>query len=148
MHWITTASSSKIFRACLATMVMKSSLKIRLCKVAEKDHRHSGRQYAHVNHLPGAICVCRAIWGLPDSHLAGVLAHEIGHLLADNWSEEAADDAVNKAFGITIKYASTDFGDNLQYLQKEDIIKFLQRCHSMFKKEERRQNKTTLIPSS
>ncbi|MFH1399000.1 MAG: M48 family metalloprotease [Candidatus Woesearchaeota archaeon] len=137
---MTISASSKILRIYLAAATIKSNLKIKLCRIAEKEHRSSRRQYAHVNHLPGVICVSKSIWELPDSHLSGVLAHEIGHLFASNWSEEAADKATNKMFGITILYASTDFGENLQYLQRDDIMKFLQKCHIMFKKETKRQN--------
>lgn len=94
------------------------------CPVANAEHKLSKRQYAHVrHHKDNIICVAHAIWTLPDSHLFGVLAHEIGHLISGG-GERAADNIMLKKHGIKIQYASTDYGDNLQYLNTVDAMKF------------------------
>lgn len=99
---------------------------IKECQVANIEHRMSKRQYAHVrHHKDNIICVAHAIWSLPDSHLLGVLAHEIGHLISGG-GERAADSIMLEKYGIKIQYASTDYGDNLQYFNAVDAIKFLE----------------------
>lgn len=57
----------------------------------EKDHR----VFAHTRHFPNVVCLHPKIESLPMENLRGILAHEIGHIMAgalyDDWSEEAAD---------------------------------------------------------
>lgn len=104
---------------------MKHSIPIKLCELAEKDHRRSKRQYAHTYHHPRTICVCKAFWDLPKELRAGVLAHEIGHLLFDllgapdpkDHTERAADHAIWQQFGIAIDYVDDHrHGKRLQYI--------------------------------
>ena len=97
-------------------------MKIRIlpCHIADEEHTSSGRQYAHTFHYPNTVCVAHAFWSLPDSHFFGVLAHEIGHIISKG-GENAADNIMLKKYGIRIKYASTDYGDFLQYLTPNDI---------------------------
>lgn len=98
---------------------------IKECQVANIEHELSKRQYAHVNHHEdNIICIANAIWSLPDSHLLGVLAHEVGHLISGG-GEKAADNIMLKKYGIKIQYASTDYGDNLQYLNAASAVRFL-----------------------
>jgi hypothetical protein len=105
-----------------------SNLKLRYCKIVEADHKGSKRQYMHVGHHPDTICIAKSVWGLPPSHFTGLLAHEIGHLLAiAHWNDHRefmADRAAQIFLGVDIKYASTDYGENLQYLSGGDIDRF------------------------
>jgi hypothetical protein len=105
-------------------------LDICLCQTAEKEHRRSERQYAHTFHYDGVICVCKAFWELPDRHLFGVLAHEIGHLLAGpHGSDNDADAAVHDAYWLKVRYTDTDRANparsSLEYLSLSDMSKFV-----------------------
>jgi hypothetical protein len=101
-------------------------ISIRKCKAADEEHKISKRQYAHVHHIKGdIICVARDWVNLPIDTEMGLIAHEIGHLLAGNiaHSEEEADKLANKFFKITIRYRNTLHGNNLQYLNYSDTMK-------------------------
>lgn len=98
------------------------------CPVAEEDHVHSFRQFAHVFHMDGFICTSSEIDLLADRHIYGLIAHEFGHVIADGiWDETEerdADDAVLEVFGVQIHYGGAL---NLEYLNKEDLEKLLRR---------------------
>lgn len=96
---------------------------IKPCKLADKDHIESLRQYAHTYHIKGnVICVAGAWATLPIGIQMGLIAHEVGHLLAGHveHAEEEADRLANKFFGITIRYRNSSYGKNLQYLSDKD----------------------------
>ncbi len=93
------------------------SYRIRICPVANLEHKISKRQYAHTYHYPNVICVAEDFLDLPDEHYYGILYHEIGHLLAGpEGGEKDADRAVLKTMGIKIKYKDSKYGDNLEYI--------------------------------
>lgn len=99
---------------------------VRRCLLADKEHKASERQYAHVHHAKGnIICVAGAWIMLPLHTEMGLIAHEMGHLLAGNveHSEKEADRLGDKFFKVTIKYRNTIFGDRLQYLSHKDAMK-------------------------
>lgn len=118
---------------------MIAAIKIQECKTADKEHDKALRQYAHVGHEPGVICVAKAFHGLPDGHYYGILAHEIGHLIAVDDTEEGADKAANYAFGIRIRYRSGRHGEHLEYLTQKDVgwikqfLDFLPEGHGHFR---------------
>lgn len=93
-------------------------LKLKICKVADKDHKESLRQYAHVYHKKDVICVAPSFFRLPLEHQTGLIAHEVGHLLAGESEdrEYKADEAANSFFKIKIKYKDSPYGERLQYL--------------------------------
>lgn len=99
---------------------------VRHCKLAEKDHEESLRQYAHVHHIKGnVICVAGAWVLLPFATEMGLIAHEVGHLLIGDTehSEVEADKTANKFFRITIRYRHTVHGNDLQYLLYDDALR-------------------------
>jgi hypothetical protein len=102
-------------------------VKIAWCQKAQQDHNRSKRQYAHVLHKDGVICVCKEFWELPNSHYYGVLAHEVGHLLSDAADEESdeeqADHHAEQFFGVELHYRSGKWGRKLQYLKEWDVTK-------------------------
>lgn len=60
-----------------------SDAKLRYCPSAEKDHRESWRQFAHTNHRPRTVCFARAAeTALTWAELRGMIAHELGHMIA------------------------------------------------------------------
>lgn len=106
---------------------------IKICPVADKDHKISKRNYAHVFHYKNTICVAHDYIHLPMNYWSGILAHEIGHLLTgekgcnkleDIECEESADNAFKKKSDIIIKYKNSNYGHSLQYLSNGDIVKF------------------------
>jgi hypothetical protein len=98
---------------------------LHVCDEATKDHAESLRQYAHVGpHGDNVICVAEAFLDLPRDRRDGLLAHEIGHLIADpDGSEEGADAAFEALTGITIRYKDDGDGECLQWLRPEDSKK-------------------------
>lgn len=99
---------------------------VRQCRLADKEHRHSLRQYAHVHHVKdNVICIAEAWADLPISNMMGLIAHEVGHLLMGetDHSEDEADDAGNKFFRVKIKYRDDRYGDSLQYLSHYDMLR-------------------------
>ncbi|MEM4360122.1 MAG: hypothetical protein QXT45_06300 [Candidatus Bilamarchaeaceae archaeon] len=101
---------------------------IKHCSLADKDHKEYKRQYAHTHHKgPNVICVAKDFWGLPLNHFAGLLAHEMGHILMGEkyHPEYMADKAANKFFGIRIKYKDSQHGEFLQYLNEHESYKVM-----------------------
>lgn len=96
---------------------------VQTCPDAAKEHQNSRRQYAHVFHRQGVICVTKAFWTLPDQYQLGLLLHESGHLLVGpRGGEEAANRAAKRRSGITIWYReNTPYGENLEWIRREDV---------------------------
>lgn len=108
-------------------------IKIRHCHVADKEHDDCKRQYAHTYHFgsddnfnaPEIICVAKSFNNLPIEHQMGILAHEIGHLLAGYEADEiTADIVVRNVLDVRIRYKNSEWGNNLQFLNKKDIKVF------------------------
>ena len=105
-----------------------SPVYIRFCKDADKEHADSQRQYAHTfcddRHALSVVCVSRAYIDIPRDHRDGLLAHEIGHMLAGHGSSEAAaDEAFRVLTGVKIRYKDAGYGSCLQYLEPKDSKK-------------------------
>ncbi len=98
---------------------------LRICDEANRDHAAAVRQYAHVGpHGDDVICVAEAFLDLGRDYRDGLLAHEIGHLVADpDPTEEGADAAFETLTGITIRYKDSGDGECLQWLRPEDSKK-------------------------
>ncbi len=95
-----------------------SRIIIRVCDGADRSRRSSRRAYAHTFCKTGpVVCVASEFFGLPAGHRDGVLAHEIGHLLAGpDTDEEAADRAFEAETGVRIRYKDGAHGRCLQWL--------------------------------
>jgi len=98
------------------------------CRLADADQARHRRTYAHTFHrAQGRICVARAFFALTADHQLGILAHEVGHLLAGpEESEEGADAMANSYFGIELCYHDCQFGRDVQVLSPQDTIRVLQ----------------------
>lgn len=88
-------------------------VRIKHCNDADKEHEKNIRQYAHVDHEPGIICVCKEFSKLPNEHQIGIIGHEIGHLLGEN-DELGADEVGGQIIGEKIKRTNSLYGENLQ----------------------------------
>jgi hypothetical protein len=107
---------------------VSSKVIVRRCILADREHDISTRQYAHVHHVDGrVICVAGSWITLPLETEMGLIAHEVGHLIAGKnhkeHSEAEADKVANKFFKITILYRDTTYGNRLQYLTHRDTMK-------------------------
>lgn len=101
--------------------------------MADSEHERSRRQYAHVFHLPATVCVSRAIVELPPNYKLGILAHEVGHLIAGpEASEEEADRAASDAGGFEILRVDSPWGGNLQYVASHELGVCLSWLFSFF----------------
>lgn len=97
---------------------------IRICELANKEHKRSFRQYAHVFHVPGVICVAEAFEALPLGYRLGILLHECGHLLlGPPHSEAAADQIIESVYGIRIYRRSYEGARRLEYVSLRDYSK-------------------------
>jgi len=78
------------------------------CPFAEDDHKKDPRVFAHTNCQKNTVCASPRLLHLPLPVQAGILAHELGHLLAyhwwKDWREEAADGVVFTYLGGQIEY--------------------------------------------
>lgn len=60
-----------------------STVTVKLCALADADHRESWRQFAHSGHHENAVCYAKAAeHELTDAELIGTAAHELGHVVA------------------------------------------------------------------
>lgn len=62
---------------------------VMVCDQADEEHAVSARQFAHVDHEDGMICVADALIDQPVDVQRGILWHEVGHLLVDADPESA-----------------------------------------------------------
>lgn len=88
-------------------------IRIKLCKDADAEHHKSERQYAHVGHRKGTICIAYAFNRLPLKLQLGILLHELGHL-AGAEGEDEADRLATKLFGVKVKREDTEYGAKLE----------------------------------
>lgn len=93
-----------------------TKIMIKHCKQADKEHKASLRQYAHVGHIKGnVICVAKAFIGLPKKFKLGLIGHELGHW-AGAIEEKEADKVGSKIIGMKIKRIDSKYGLNLEVI--------------------------------
>jgi len=93
------------------------SRRIQICKLADTDHKKTWRVFAHTLHEEGTICFAAAAEEeLTQEELAGIMAHEFGHLIAAHlkwpghnpstpkWIQDKADQAVREILKLPLKY--------------------------------------------
>lgn len=115
-------------------------LKIKFCRLADKDHKRSKRQYAHTYHYPWTICFAKAAKNLKPREFAAIFAHEIGHLLAGPGDglphaavERAANRAANEYFGTKIRYRDSGRGRRVQVLSRSDFLKIRRKMMQLLR---------------
>jgi hypothetical protein len=92
------------------------SVRVRECRRADREHKRSNRQYAHVGHVHGVVCIAKALWRIPARYQRGVLFHELGHmaLAPAAHTEAAADREAERRYGVRIQHRDTRWGRRLQ----------------------------------
>jgi len=95
-----------------------------MCPELYKDHEAKERYVAHAFHHPNAICVHPAMDDLEMPTVAGIIAHEVGHVMSgvddEGSAEPAADQWVLDNLGLDVRYRP---GDTLQFLDDVDMDK-------------------------
>ena len=87
---------------------------VKHCRIADKEHKASRRQYAHVGHKGlRTICVSSHFYALPQKHKTGIILHELGHIFGAD-GEKEADKLASELFGIKVKRTNTKYGHNLE----------------------------------
>ncbi len=91
-------------------------------KPLDREHARDCRRYAQMTAHNMRFEFARAILSLPAKHRLGLLAHEVGHLIAirnhGDMSEDGADLWSRKDLGITIGYDMAWPGKGLQYARR------------------------------
>jgi len=99
------------------------TVRVETCPLANQEHQHSHRQYAHVFHYDRLVCVAKAFWDLPERIRLAILLHEVGHILAgEPAGEKAANNAIERASGIDIQYRDSEWGENLEWIRPDDVV--------------------------
>lgn len=92
---------------------------LRMPAELDRIHANNRRRYAQMSPATMVFEFAHATLDLDDRHRLGLVAHEVGHLIAIvRWgdrSEEAADRAAKSVLGITIGYDRSWPGKGLQY---------------------------------
>lgn len=92
------------------------------CAQANQEHHDSQRQYAHVFHKDGVICVAHAFWTLPERLRLAILLHEAGHILAGpRGGELAANRAAERYSGVPIGYQDCTHGEELEWISPRHV---------------------------
>ncbi len=99
-----------------------SKVKVEFWGPLDREHARDCRRYAQMYPHNFRFQFARAILKLPEKHRLGLLAHEVGHLIAvrrhGDTSEDGADDQSRKVLGITIGYDHAWDGRGLQYARR------------------------------
>lgn len=105
-------------------------MKVKPCPLAQKHHKESSRQFAHVFHRKNTICVTPEFYELPQGYQLGILLHELGHLAlkGKNHSEEDADSIAFLMSGALIERRTYRGMKGLEYINryyKAPALRFL-----------------------
>jgi len=77
-------------------MPVLNTVKLRYCKLADKEHEGRWRQFMHYGHGERTVCYSTATEDLDDENKVGLIAHELGHAAAELlgfWHKHSETDA-------------------------------------------------------
>lgn len=92
------------------------------CELAELWNEKRARTVAHVGCKPKTICLAQAFGRLNRNKRYGILAHEVGHIMAGlegPGAEPRADSWMRERLGIDILY---DSEDTVEFLPEKTIM--------------------------
>jgi hypothetical protein len=96
---------------------------IKACALANAEHKHCKRSYAHVFHKPGVICVAGHLFAASENVWLGVILHEVGHIILEGQehTEQDADKAVEVDSRVKIHRRDTEEGKNIEWVADTNI---------------------------
>lgn len=92
------------------------------CELAELWNSERARTVAHVGCKPKTVCLAAAFGALNRNKRYGILAHEVGHIMAGlegSGAEPRADSWMRERLGIDILY---DSEDTVEFLPEKTIM--------------------------
>jgi hypothetical protein len=92
------------------------------CSLAEVWNSRDKRTVAHVGCKAGTICLAAEFGSLNRNKRYGVLAHEVGHLMAGlegSGAEPRADEWMRQHLGVEIGY---DADDTIEFINEKVIM--------------------------
>lgn len=99
-----------------------SKVKMEFWGPLDREHERDCRRYAQMYAHNYRFQFARAILKLPAKHRLGLVAHEVGHLVAirrhGDMSEDGADLEARRVLGVTIGYDMAWPGKGLQYARR------------------------------
>lgn len=77
------AAFDQVLAQAAAVFPWLTKARVQFCEIADRDHKKKWRQFAHSNHKKLMVCFAKAAEReLTDTELRGMIAHELGHLVA------------------------------------------------------------------
>jgi hypothetical protein len=64
-----------------------NTIEIKRCSIAEKEHKKNFRQFCHTMHKDNIICCVNDTNYLTDENIAGILFHEIAHIVSEKYQD-------------------------------------------------------------
>jgi len=111
---ISPAQLGRELQEILARAGMQGTYDLYLSPAKDRDHQVNCRNYAQVTLGARKMEVTRAMLTLPPEHRRGLLAHEVGHWLDPEASEDGADRAAEAFMGEPMIYDMRWPGKGLQ----------------------------------
>lgn len=99
-------------------------IKLRVgCPVVEQSHKESKRVVAHAFCRGNTVCIASGFRALTVNKMAGVLTHEVGHIMSnvreEGLAEPSADEWVRQNLGIEVLY---DTADTVEFLNERTML--------------------------
>jgi len=94
-----------------------SKVKWRYCGMVDDDQIDNKYNYAHVLHIKNKICVAHNIKTLDAKYIAGIFAHEFGHLMLDITNENQTETRANKLFEYATEIKILYDKNKVQYIK-------------------------------
>jgi hypothetical protein len=129
--------SRKKIRAELAALCRRAGfqgpLSLEWPESLARTHNRNHRRYAQVAPYtrPPEFELARQTRWLPARHRRGLLAHEVGHVLDPEGTEDQADEAALEALGIRIGYDKRWPGKGLQVARNPEFRRRVARARSL-----------------
>lgn len=87
-----------------------SKIEVKRCSEADSLHSKKWRQFCHTMHRDNIICCSRDTNNLRDENIAGLMYHEIAHIISEKYQELLFEDS-----GLCVK----------EYKEYDDSILFI-----------------------
>lgn len=93
------------------------------CALVEAGYKREKRFVAHAFCRGNTVCIASGFKALTPNKMAGVLAHELGHIMSnvreDGLAEPSADEWIRQTLGIEVLYDTTD---TVEFLNERTML--------------------------